>query len=122
MGGLKLDGGSTQKMEVLELAKRKMDRVHSLVETWGIVKKGEDTLAQQISRAAQDAAKVFMSAGYGTMADGCNQIIMLGKRGGTKPTKLRTYRELVVGVKNAIEYNQKMILEKAKHEAGAAEL
>lgn len=122
MGGLKLDGNSMQKIEVLAAARRKMDRVHSLVETWGIVKKGEDTVAQQISRASLEAVKVFMAAGYGTMADTCNQIIMLGKRGGTKQTKMRTYRELVVAVKNAIEYNEKMIVEKAKHEGQAEEV
>jgi len=122
VGGLKLDGNSMQKIEVLAAARRKMDRVHSLVETWGIIKKGEDTVAQQISRASLEAVKVFMAAGYGTMADTCNQIIMLGKRGGTKQTKMRTYRELVVAVKNAIEYNEKMIVEKAKHEGQAEEV
>jgi len=122
VAGLKLDGNSMQKIEVLTTARRKIDRVHSLVETWGIIKKGEDSVAQQISRAALEAVKVFMAAGYGTMADTCNQMIMLGKRGGSKPTKLRSYREMVVAVKNAIEYQEKMIIEKAKHEGQSEEI
>ena len=121
MGGLKLSGNAMQKMEVLSTARRKMDRVHSLVETWGILKKGEDSVVQQISRASLEAVKVFMAAGDGTMADTCNQIIMMGKRGGTKPTKLRNYREMVVAVKNAIEYQEKMIINEAKASGEAHE-
>lgn len=111
MPGLKLSGTALQKIETLTLARRKMDRVHSLIEQYGIVKKGEDTLLGQIARAAQDAQKTFMNAGYGTMADTCNQINMLGKRGGNKPTKLRNYREMVTAVKAAIEHAEKMIIE-----------
>jgi hypothetical protein len=120
VGGLKLSGNSMQKIEVLETARRKIDRVHSLVEQFGIAKKGEAGIISQISRAALEAVKVFMSAGYGTMADSCNQMIMLGKRGGTQATKLRTYREMVVAVKVAIDYNVKMIIEGEKKDHAAA--
>jgi hypothetical protein len=120
VGGLKLSGNAMQKIEVLDTARRKIDRVNSLIEQYAIAKKLEEGFISQISRASLDASKVFMSAGYGTMADTCNQMIMLGKRGGTKPTKLRSYRELVSAAKTAIDYNVKMIIEGEKKDHAAA--
>lgn len=115
--GTKLSAKAQQKLDVLTEARRKWDRVHSLVEQYGSANTGEDAFLSQIYRTATEVARIFMNQGYGVMADSANQLAMLAKRGSSKQTKLRTMRELVVSVKAAIEHAEKMVAQQDAKES-----
>jgi hypothetical protein len=114
MVGMKLSAGAQLKMDVFTQARRKFDRIHALVEQYAGTSKGEDALLSPISRTATEVARLFMQNGYGIMADQTNQIGMLAKRGAGKQTKLRTFRELVNSVRQAMDHAEKMIIEEEK--------
>lgn len=116
MVGMKLSAKAQLKIDVIVTARRKYDRLHSLVEQYGGMKKGEDSMMSPISHAATDVARIFMNNGYGIMADQSNQIGMLAKRGVGKQTKLRTFRELINAVRQAMDHAEKMVIEEAKAE------
>ena len=116
--GSKLSSKGLKKMETIQQARRKWDRVHGLVEQYGTQKVGEDMFLGQIARAAVEVNRVFMNSGYGVMADQANQLAMLAKRGVGKPMKLRAMRDFVSAVKAAMERQEKMIMEEDKPAAG----
>ncbi len=118
--GTKLSAKAQEKLEILTEARRKWDRVHSLVEQYGSVKTGEDTFLSQIYRTATDVARIFMNNGYGVMADQANQLAALAKRGSSKQSKLRTMRELIASVKAAIEHAEKMVAQEDAKESSAS--
>jgi tRNA nucleotidyltransferase (CCA-adding enzyme) len=115
--GTKLSAKAQQKLDVLTEARRKWDRVHSLVEQYSSANTGEDAFLSQIYRTATEVARIFMNQGYGVMADSANQLAMLAKRGSSKQTKLRAMRELVVSVKAAIEHAEKMVAQEDAKES-----
>ncbi len=121
MAGLKLSAGAQLKIDVLAEARRKFDRIHSLVEQYGAANTGEDALVRSLARTAAEVGRLFMNNGYGVMADHANQIAMLAKRGSGKPHKLRAFRESVASVRAAVDHAEKMIIEEEKkaHEASA---
>ncbi len=114
MVGMKLSAGAQLKIDVLTQARRKFDRIHSLVEQYGGTSKGDDAFMSPLSRTATEVARLFMQNGYGIMADHSNQIGMLAKRGAGKQTKVRTFRELIVSVRQAIDHAEKVIIEEEK--------
>ena len=122
MVSFKLSAGAQLKLEALTEARRKYDRIYSLVEQYGAAKVGEDQLMSALSRAAADVRRLCMNNGYGVMADHSNQIAMLAKRGVGKQVKLRTFREAIASVRAAIEHTEKMIVdeEKKAHETPEA--
>lgn len=114
MVGMKLSGGAQLKLDVLSQARRKFDRIYSLVEQYAGTGKGDDVFLSPITRTATEVARAFMQNGYGVMADHANQIGMMAKRAGPKPAKLRTFRERIASVRSAIEHAEKMIIEEEK--------
>ena len=116
MVGMKLSAKGQLKIEVIVTARRKYDRLHSLVEQYAGMKKGDDAMMSPISHTATDVARIFMNNGYGIMADQSNQIGMLAKRGVGKQTKLRTFRELINSVRQAMDHAEKMVMEEEKAE------
>jgi hypothetical protein len=121
VAGIKLSAKAQLKIDVLTEARRKFDRIHSLVEQYAGTSHGEDTFLSPLARTATEVARLFMNNGYGIMADQANQIAMLAKRGVGKQTKLRTLRELIVSVRQAMDHAEKMIIEEEKAEHGAEE-
>jgi len=119
MAGIKLSAKAQLKIEVLAEARRKLDRIHSLVEQYAGTGHGEDAFLGPMARTATEVARLVMNNGYGVMADQANQIAMLAKRGTGKQTKVRTLRELVVSVRQAMDHAEKMIIEEDKAEQGA---
>lgn len=118
MVGFKLSAGAQLRIEVLTEARRKFDRMYSLVEQYGAAKAGEDAIMSSLARTATDVARVFMNNGYGIMADTANQIGMLAKRGAGKQMKLRALREFIVSARQAMEHAEKMIIEEDKKAHG----
>ena len=113
----KLSSKAQKKLDVLQEARRKWDRVRSLVEQAATQKTGQDMYLSQIRRTAEDVGRVFMAGGYGPLADGANQISLLVKRGGTLQSKLRSMRELVGTVHSGIERAEKAVIDEDKDEA-----
>ena len=105
----KLSTKGQKKLDALDEARRKWDRIHSLVEMCGSQPTGQDMYLGQIRRAAQDVGRVFMNSGNGPLADQANQMVLATKRGGTVQTKLRAMRELVVSVRGGIERAEKAV-------------
>ena len=105
----KMSSNAQRKLEALSEARRKWDRIHSLVEQCGSQQTGQDMYLSQIRRAAQDVGRVFMNSGNGPLADQANQMVLATKRGGTIQTKLRPMRELVVAVRGGIERAEKAV-------------
>ncbi len=116
MVGMKLSAKAQLKIDVIVQARRKFDRLHALVEQYAGTGKGDDAFMSPINHTATDVARLFMNNGYGIMADQTNQIGMLAKRSASKPSRVRTFRELVNSVRQAMDHAEKMILEEDKTE------
>ncbi|HEX9579475.1 MAG TPA: hypothetical protein VF970_00080 [Gemmatimonadales bacterium] len=112
--GSKLSSKGLKKMDVIDQARRRWDRVHGLVEQYATQKVGEDMYLGQIARASVEVSRGFMNAGWGVMADTANQLAMLAKRGLGKQMKVRAMRDFVSSLKAAMERQEKMIVEEDK--------
>ncbi|UCD23657.1 MAG: hypothetical protein JSW51_11550 [Gemmatimonadota bacterium] len=110
----KLSSKAQRKLDALDEARRKWDRIHSLVELCGSQPTGHDMYLGQIRRAAQDVGRVFMTSGNGPLADQANQMVLATKRGGTIQTKLRAMRELVVSVRGGLERAERSVHDEEK--------
>ena len=115
----KLSSNAMKKLETLAEARRKWDRVRSLVEQVASQKTGQDMYLTQIKRAAEDVARVFMNGGYGPLAGTASDMALLVKRGGTLQTKLGAMRECVGSVLGGIERAEKSVMDSEKQ--GAAD-
>jgi hypothetical protein len=109
MGG-KLSVKAQQRLDVLVQGRRKLDRIHSLVEQYASGGKGTDSFAGMIARAASEAGRLFLGNGLGVMGDHANQLAMLARRGGTTQTKFRGLRELVVNLRGALDRAEKAVV------------
>lgn len=116
MVGVKLSAKAQLKIDMFQTARRKYERIYSLVEQYAGLRKGEDAMMGPIARTATEVARMFMNNGYGIMADQTNQISMLAKRAVPKANRLRTFRELVSSVRAAMDHAEKMIIEEDKAE------
>lgn len=105
--GSKLSAKAQQKLELLETARRKTDRLHNLVEQYA--HSGQDLFASQIARAATELGRALMAAGYGPMADYANQLGMGAKRGGATQSKYRALRDAVAQLRPAIDRAEKAV-------------
>jgi hypothetical protein len=105
--GANLSVKAQQRLELLQTARRKTDRLHSLVEQYAAT--GQDLFASQIARAATELARALMGAGYGVMADYANQLGMGAKRGGATQSKFRLLRDAVAQLRPAIERAEKAV-------------
>ena len=113
----KLSSKAQRKLDALDEARRKWDRIHSLVKLCGSQASGHDMYLGQIRRAAQDVGRVFMNSGNGPLADQANQMVLVTKRGGTVQTKMRGMRELVVSVRGGIERGEKAIYDEERRDS-----
>ncbi len=109
--GKKVSSKGLKKLDTLAEARRKWDRVHSLVETTAAAKTGQDMYLGQIKRAAEDVGRVFMNGGYGPLAGNANDLAMLVKRGGSMQTKVRNMREIVGSVYGGIDRAEKSVMD-----------
>jgi len=110
----KLSSKAMKKLDTLTEARRKWDRVHSLVEMTATQKTGQDMYMGQAKRAAEDVGRVFMNGGFDPLAQGANDFALLVRRGGSLQTRLRAMRELVGSVHAAIERAEKAVMDEEK--------
>ena len=114
----KLSSKAMKKLDTLAEAKRKWDRVHSLVEMTATQKTSQDMYLSQAKRAAEDVGRVFMNGGYGPLAGNANDLALLVRRGGSVQHKIPGMREIVGSVYGGIERAEKAVLDE---EAKASE-
>jgi hypothetical protein len=110
----KLSSKAMKRLETLTEARRKWDRVRSLVEQVASQKTGQDMFLTQIKRASEDVGRVFMNGGYGPLGGNANDMALLVKRGGTLQAKLGAMRELVGSVFGGIERAEKSVMDSEK--------
>jgi len=116
----KLSAGAQQELVFFEEVKKKVDRLHSLIEQVSAAKTGQDQMMGPINRTAVDVQRLLMNKGYGVMADSANQVAMNAKRGGGMQMKIRAFRELVNSIKAAMDTRMKMIVAEDKHKDEAS--
>ena len=118
MAGKKMSAGALQQLEILEQTRRKLDRIHGLVEQYAVMRKGQDQHAAMISRAALEMGRTLLASGFGVMADHANQLGMWARRGGATRTKLRGMRDFVAVLRPALEREEKAVHEREAKAGG----
>ncbi len=93
--GSKLSAADQQKLDVLGEAKRKWDRIHTLVEQSATEVKARDTLLQQCRRNASAMGRFFTNNALGQLAEIANDLAFIMKRPGRFESKLGSMREAV---------------------------
>ena len=107
----KLSSKGMIKMEAIEEATRKLDRIRGFVEKYAVAKSGQETLLIPMRRTATDVSRVLLTGGYGVIADSAKQIAQLARGGGNQYTKTRSLRELVGGIYVALERATRAVLQ-----------
>jgi hypothetical protein len=114
----KLSANAQQELDAIAMARRKLDRIHGLVEQFAVASKGQDQLAISIGRAALELGRLLLGQGFGVIADQANQLGMLARRGGTTQTKIRGMRDYVASLRPALERAERSVYDKEKQAAG----
>ena len=104
----KLSAKARARLCVLNEARRKWGRAHSLVERVVSAKQGHHHLIRQISRASQDVGLILVENGLLNLAENANQIAALINRGGPIDRKFARMRELVGTVRTGLERAEKV--------------
>ena len=94
------------------MARRKLDRIHGLVEQFASSSKGQDQLAIMIGRAALELGRLLLGRGLGMLADQANQLGMLARRGGTTQSKIRGMRDYVASMRPGLERAERAVYDK----------
>ncbi len=100
----KLSPKAQATLAALKEARRKWERVHSLVERVVSAKRGHHhQLMSQIRRASEDAGRIFAQNSLPLLAENAHQIAVLIKRGGAVERKFSKMRELVGAVRAGMD-------------------
>ena len=116
MAGMILDSMGTIKMQVLENAMLMLQRINALNESYAIeAKKGKPspTIVMNIKRQLVTLAANTKSQ-FGMISDQVTNLYVQSSRGSSDQARVRTIREGIAAVKQAIEIGQTQTI--AKHE------
>ena len=105
MAGLKLDGAGIAKMKTLEDAMNQLQRIHGLVEQWAMAEKRNQPssyISTNIRRAMPTLASTLKSH-FGLISDQVMSTNLAATRGAADGPKIRTMREGVAQVRQALE-------------------
>ena len=108
----KLSAKAQRELAALEEARRKWDRVHSLVEKAGSERSGQGLVFRQIRRASEDVGRIFINNGFTALAEATKRMALLTRRGASVQTKVRGMREIVGVVGTSIERTAKALKDK----------
>jgi hypothetical protein len=108
----KLSAGAQQELDTIAMARRKLDRIHGLVEQYATVGKGQDQLAIMVGRAGLELGRQLLAQGLGVLADQANSLGMLARRGGVTQSKIRGMRDYVASLRPALDRAEKQVYEK----------
>ena len=105
MGGVKLDGAGTAKMNTLEEALKTLQSIHGMVERMAVEvkqQKGVGVIPQQIKRIASPL-QGQLKGQFGLIADQVSAMILIAGRGGGEQTKVRALRECVAQLRFSLD-------------------
>ncbi len=91
----KLSGAQMVKLESLEEARRKWDRVHKLVELAAASPNSQGDLMRQCLRTSSEVGRFLSSNGFGALSSYALELAGVIKRPGTFPSKLGAMRDAV---------------------------
>jgi hypothetical protein len=105
MAGLKLDGAGIAKMKTLEDAMNMLQRIHGLVEQWAMAEKRNMPSSHYSSniRRSMPVLASTLKAQFGLISDQVMQTNLASSRGAADGPKIRTLREGVAQVRQALE-------------------
>jgi hypothetical protein len=109
----KLGGAAQEELDAIVLARRKLDRIHGLVEQYATTTAGQDQLAIMVGRAALELGRLLSGKGFGVIADMANHLGMLARRGGSTPGKIRGMRDGVAALRPALDRAERTVHDKA---------
>ncbi|HKO16674.1 MAG TPA: hypothetical protein VJU87_10565 [Gemmatimonadaceae bacterium] len=124
MAGLKLDGAGQAKMKTLDDAMNVLMRVNGLVEQYALALKRNQptgTYTMNIRRQLPSLAEKLKNQ-FGMISDQVMQMNLASSRGASEQVRVRTLREGVAVVKQALEIaltqtKDKHAVKDEKHEA-----
>ncbi len=93
--GSKLSGAQLVKLESLDEAKRKWDRVRKLVEQAAVAPKSQSDLMRQCHRTATEVGRFLANSGFGVLSSCALELAGVIKRPGTFQAKLGAMRDAV---------------------------
>ncbi len=93
--GTKLSGAQLGKLDSLEQAKRKWDRVRKLVEQAAGSGRDEGDLMRQCHRTSNEVGRSLANNGFGALSSYALELAILIKRPGTFKSKLGGLRDAV---------------------------
>ncbi len=93
--GSKLSGAQLVKLESLDEAKRKWDRVRKLVEQAAVAPKSQSDLMRQCHRTSNEVGRFLSSNAFGPLSNLAIELAVVIKRPGTFPSKLGAMRDAV---------------------------
>jgi hypothetical protein len=105
MAGAKIDGAGTAKLKTLDEALLLLQRIHGLVETYAIAVKGRQSgapLLQNLRRTLPTLAGL-LKAQFGLISEQVTALNLSSSRGGSEAVRVRTLREGVAQIKQALE-------------------
>jgi hypothetical protein len=111
MAATKLDGAGAAKMGVLVEGLGYLQRIHGVVEQWALAaSKNQNTtvFGMQLRRAATPMVGLLKPV-YGMIADQVSAMILLATRSGGDKTRVRSLREQVALLRQAIEMMQNKV-------------
>ena len=105
MAQVKLDGAGIQKMKTLDEAMLLLQRIHGLVEMYAMaVKRGQQAapLVQNVRRTLPTLSE-NLKGQFGLIADQVMSVSLASSRGASETVRIRTLREGVAQIKQALE-------------------
>ena len=105
MAGARLDGAGLAKMKTLDEALLLLQRIHGLVETYAMAVKRNQPSAPLVMniRRTLPALSENLKAQFGLIADQVMQVSLATTRGSSEAVRIRTLREGVAQIKQALE-------------------
>ena len=105
MAQVKLDGAGIAKMKTLDEAMLLLQRIHGLVEMYAMaVKRGQQAapLVQNVRRTLPTLSE-NLKGQFGLIADQVMSVSLSSSRGASETVRIRTLREGVAQIKQALE-------------------
>jgi hypothetical protein len=105
MAGLKLDSAGTNKLKTLDEALLLLQRVNGLVEQYALaLKRNQPTSTYTMSlRRTLPSLSENLKAQFGLISELVNGVVLASSRGASEQVRLRSMREGVAQIKQALE-------------------
>lgn len=105
MAGLKLDGAGQAKLRVLDDALLHLQRIHGLVEQYGMALKRNQPAGPFVMniRRQLPSFAANLKSHFGMIADQATAVNLAASRGASEATRLRQLREGVAQIRQALD-------------------